>query len=149
VKLIGLVFGTAFGFVLSAALLTDYNVIHRMLLFKDWQPFLIMGSAVAIAVPGLRLLKRVGWVTPLGGPLTFSPSTVQRHHVVGSLLFGTGWAIAGTCPGPAAAMLGSGRVMGIFIVAGIFSGILLRDAMVARATARPAAVSPEPLGVGL
>jgi uncharacterized membrane protein YedE/YeeE len=154
-NLIGLVFGAGFGFTLAGARLTDYDVIHRMLLFEDWQPFLILGSAIAVAAPLLRLLRRRRWQTPIGGQLTLATSGVRRRHVFGAAVFGTGWAVAGTCPGPAVAMVGTGHVLGLVVMAGLFGGIALRDAAVARAAARagspaPASTStPEPLKVGL
>jgi uncharacterized membrane protein YedE/YeeE len=146
---IGLLFGVVFGFVLAGARLTDYDVIHDMLLFRDWQPFLVMGSAVAVAAPLLLLLQHRRWRTPLGGPLRPARSPVARRHVVGSLLFGTGWAVAGTCPGPAIAMVGSGRLLGLVVVAGLFLGIALRDAAVARPDRRPVATDLESMPVGL
>jgi uncharacterized protein len=148
---LGLLAGTAFGFLLSGSRLTDYDVIHRMLLFRDWQPFLIMGSAVAVAAPLLWVLQLRRWATPLGGPLHLAPSAIGRHHVQGSILFGAGWAIAGTCPGPALAMIGSGRLPGICVVAGIFAGIALRDAVVAQTTRSAQAALPgmDPLRAGL
>jgi uncharacterized membrane protein YedE/YeeE len=147
---LGLLFGIIFGFTLTGARLTDYDVIHRMLKFQDFEPFLIMGSAVGVAAPMLWLMERHGMVTPLGGRLAFSRSAISRHHITGSILFGTGWAIAGTCPAPALAMIGSGRVLGLVTVAGIFGGVLLRDVVVAREAARVAAppvIEPATIGV--
>jgi len=146
---IGLLFGLAFGFTLAAARLTEFDVIHRMLLFRDPAPFLIMGSAVVVAAPTLRLLHRLGWETPLGGKLTLSASPIERHHILGSLVFGTGWAVAGSCPGPALAMIGTGRVMGIAIVTGLFCGIALRDAVATQQTRQRVVAAVEPLGVGM
>ena len=146
---LGLVFGMAFGFLLAGMRFTDYDVIRNMLLLRDWEPFLTFGSALAVSIPLLRLLQRRGFVTPLGGPLKISTSAVSRHHIVGSLMFGTGWAVGGTCPGPAVAMVGSGRLLGAFVVAGLFLGIVLRDAVVARAEAQVEPPVAEPLPVGL
>lgn len=147
---VGLLFGIAFGVVLTGARLTEYDVIRAMLRFQDLEPFLVLGSAIAVAAPLLRLLRRRGWQTPINGPLTLSPSPIARHHVLGSVLFGTGWAVAGTCPGPALAMIGSGRVLGGVVAAGLFVGILLRDHVAARAVAAPpVSNASEPLPVGL
>lgn len=146
---VGLLVGTAFGFVLTGARLTDYDVIHRMLLFRDWEPFLVLGSAVAVAAPALRFLDSRGWRTRFGGRLSLNVAPVRRHHVVGSVVFGTGWAVAGTCPGPAVAMIGSGRLLGVVVVSGLFLGIMLRDAVAARRAVRAAPAMTEPLGVGL
>jgi len=40
---------------------------------------------------------------------------------------GTGWAITGACPGTASTTLGAGSLMGIVLVAGMITGIALRD----------------------
>lgn len=147
---VGLLFGIGFGVVLAGARLTDYDVIHRMLRLEVLQPFLVLGSAIAVAAPLLRLLRRSGWQTPLGGPLSPSPSPIGRRHVLGSVLFGAGWAVAGTCPGPALAMVGSGHLLGAVVAAGLFAGIVLRDAVTAGATSKqPVRNDAEPLPVGL
>jgi hypothetical protein len=59
-KVIGLVGGVVFGFTLAWARLTDPHVIRDMLLLEEAHVFLIMGSAVAIAAVGVRLLKASG-----------------------------------------------------------------------------------------
>lgn len=48
---IGLFFGMAFGFLLTAGGLTDYDTVHDSLLFRDAYVFLVMGSAVLTAMP--------------------------------------------------------------------------------------------------
>jgi uncharacterized membrane protein YedE/YeeE len=144
---VGLFFGFAFGFLLAAGRLTDYDVIHNMLLLRDFEPYLIMGSAVVVAVPILYVLQRLGWRTPFGGALVVARSRIGREHILGSVTFGAGWAVAGTCPGPALAMIGSGLVMGLIVVAGLMFGLSLRDAHVVRRAApasRPADVAAAP-----
>ncbi len=131
-KRIGFLFGAAFGFVLAAAQLNNYTVIHNMLLLRDPQPYLILGSAILVAAPLLWLLRTRHWQTPLGGPLTIAPSRVERKFVLGGIVFGTGWAVAGGCPAPLLGMIAAGRVLAVFVVAGLFGGIILRDAVVAR-----------------
>ena len=110
-----------------------------------------MGSAVGVAAPLLRLLQRRAWVTPLGGVRYLSPSAVGRHHIQGSVLFGAGWAIAGTCPGPALAMIRAGRLLGVIVVAGAFTGIALRVAVAAHDPGldHSAFIGAEPARAGL
>jgi uncharacterized membrane protein YedE/YeeE len=141
---IGLVFGMAFGFLLAAGGLTDYDTVHDSLLFRDAYVFLVMGSAVLTAMPLLYLLKRRRWVTPLGGPLTITPSRIESKFVRGGLVFGVGFGISGTCAAPAVAMIGTGHLAGIATVAGLFAGIAVRDAYVARASATPGDQSHAP-----
>jgi uncharacterized protein len=137
VRIVGLLFGSAFGFLLALGGLNDYEVIHNMLLLEDFEPYLIMGSAVAVAAPIVWLLERKRWRTPFAGTLRLARSKIERHHITGSAIFGTGWAIAGTCPAPALAMTGSGALLGLVVVGGMFAGLMARDYAEARAGAEP------------
>ena len=59
----------------------------------------------------------------------------------GSLLFGAGWSIAGTCPGPVTAMIGEGRVGGLYVVAGLLGGVALQAALGRKRAATSVTVS--------
>lgn len=130
-----LFFGLAFGFLFAAAGLNQYDVIHRMLLLENIDPFLIMGSAVATALPILWLLERRGWRSPLGGPLELRRWAIERRHLYGGVVFGTGWAITGACPGTLSTTLGAGSLLGLPMVAGLLVGIALRDTLADRTPA--------------
>ncbi len=132
-KLVGFLFGTAFGFLLALGGLNEYEVIHNMLLLEDFQPYLIMASAVAVAAPIVWMLERRNWTTPFAGPISPGRSKAERHHIAGSAIFGTGWAVAGTCPAPALAMTGSGAMLGAVVAAGMFVGLMTRDYVETRA----------------
>ena len=55
-RFVGLGLGVAFGFVLSWARLTEYDTIHQMLRLEDSYVVLLMGSGVATAFVGVRVL---------------------------------------------------------------------------------------------
>ena len=131
-----LLFGLTFGFVFAAAGFNQYDVIHNMLLLRDAGPFLVMGSAVGTAMFILWRVERRRARTLLGGPLVLRRWSIERKHVYGGMVFGTGWAITGACPGTAATMLGGGSAMGIVLVAGMVAGIALRDVVVAHQAGR-------------
>lgn len=133
-----LLFGLAFGFLFAAAGLNQYDVIHRMLLLENFDPFLIMGSAVGTALPILWLLERRGWRSPLGGPLELRRWAIERRHLYGGVVFGTGWAVTGACPGTLSTTLGAGSLLGLPMVAGVLLGIALRD-LIAERTPRTSA----------
>ena len=94
-----------------------------MLRLDEPDVFLLMGSAIAVSAPLLWMLERRGIVTPLGGKLRLSRSMPERHHVRGAAMFGVGWAIAGTCPGPALVMVSSGALVGLVGAALIFNAV--------------------------
>lgn len=125
-KTAALVVGIGFGFVLGWARLTDYDVIHRMLLLREFDVFLMMGAAMATAAIAARLLRAIGTRTLVGAaPISWTVTRPTRDHVVGSVIFGTGWAIAGTCPGPIAAQLGRGQLAALITLAGVLCGVAL------------------------
>jgi len=130
VKLTGLLAGAIFGFVISWARLTDPAVIRNMLLLREAHVFLIMGSAIAVAAIGVRLL-RIASVTSLitREPIGWSVQQPERRHVVGSVIFGAGWSVLGTCPGPLAAMIGEGKLSGLIVGAGLLAGVAVQPVL--------------------
>lgn len=143
----GLIGGVLFGFTLAWSQLTDPRVIRDMLLLKDPHVFLIMASAVLVAAAGVRLLKKVGArALVTNEPIAWTVERARVHHVTGSVLFACGWTVAGTCPGPLAAMLGQGRLIGLPVAAGLFAGVVLQRALVLRPSASSVAATP-PVGL--
>ena len=143
-RVAGLLFGVGFGFWLAWARFTQYDVILDGLRFREAYLGLMFGAAVLTAGAGLRLLRAAGARALLdGAPVGWTTQPVRRAHVVGSALFGVGWAVAGTCPGPAAAQIGQGHLAGLFTSAGIFAGVALQGWLTAR-YALAAAPAPSP-----
>jgi uncharacterized membrane protein YedE/YeeE len=137
---IALPFGLAFGFLLSWGHLTDPEAIRAMLMLRELDLFLVMGSAMMVAFAGAHLLRAISARSVVGGEaITWSRTRPTRNHVLGSVLFGLGWSIACTCPGPIAAMLGGGRFGALFIVAGVLGGIVIRGWQQSRDRSKAAA----------
>jgi hypothetical protein len=144
-----LLVGLCFGFLLTGSGLSRYDVIHAMLRFENWDPYLIMALSIGTALPLLWLLQRIGWVTPLGGRLSLAHRGIERRQVFGGAVFGAGWAITGACPGTVSAMIGGGSILGLAVLGGILLGIrafeATEEAQAQRATTAP--VQP-PAAVG-
>lgn len=150
--------GVGFGFVLGWARLTEPDTIYDMLRLREPDVFLLMGSAIVTGALGVRLLRRSGARTLTSSePVTWKTLPASRDHVIGSMLFGLGWSLACTCPGPTAAMIGRGQWAGLFTALGLFTGIALRDAHKARASRPTSNLTPRsepapaavPEGIGL
>jgi uncharacterized protein len=123
--------GTAFGFLITGSGFGNYTTIHQALLLRSWYLFALFGSAVAVAAAGLALLRRAG-TTRYGGPLRLPHGPARRPHLYGAAIFGVGFGLTGTCPGGAVAMVATGGLGGLLVLAGLVSGMWLRGA-----TARP------------
>lgn len=119
-----LLLGAAFGFVLSRSGAADYDFIQAMFLFTNLQLYGIIGTAVALTAPGLWLIKRHGR-TADGRPLRIELKPATRGNVLGGLLFGVGWSIAGMCPGPIFVNIGEGKVYALAALAGALVGAAL------------------------
>ena len=52
---------------------------------------------------------------------------IDRRLILGSLLFGVGWGLAGICPGPALVLLGYGSAKGFAFVGAMLVGIIACD----------------------
>ena len=123
--------GTIFGFVLSRSGAADYNYIQAMFLFTSFQLYGIIGTAVAITAPGIWFIKRYGR-TALGRPIAIELKPRHRGNVVGGLLFGIGWSMAGMCPGPIFVNIGEGKIYALAALAGALAGAGLFGAIYTR-----------------
>lgn len=124
----GIIF--SIGLVL-AGMTNPAKVMGFLNIFGNWDPSLIfvMGGAIAISMPTFLLLGK-----RMEGPLFnkkegFSKqlrSDLDSPLILGSLIFGMGWAMVGFCPGPAIAALTliDGNVFMFFIAMSI--GMLLK-----------------------
>jgi len=122
--LLYLILGTAFGWVLSRSGAADYDYIQQMFLFENFQLYGIMGSAIAVLMPGLWLLKRVGR-TAGGAALEVKAKPRHPGNMAGGLLFGVGWSMTGMCPGPILVNVGEGKLYALGALAGVLVGATL------------------------
>jgi uncharacterized membrane protein YedE/YeeE len=147
-KLLGLLAGAVFGFVIAWARVTDPDVIRRMLLLKEPDVFLLMGAAIVVAGVGVRLLRALQFTAVLTGErIDWVSTPIQARHVAGSVMFGAGWSVACTCPGPVAAMIGQGHLAGIVAGAGLLSGIALKHRFDRRVSAPAPSNVSQPAGL--
>src|SRR5881397_2999069 len=118
--------GVIFGVVLSWSGLSSPDVLRAGLLLQSSYLYLFFASALATAFVGLRVLRRFGSRSLVTHqPLDWEAVRPQRRHIVGSLLFGVGWATADACPGPVATQLGQGVPWGLATAAGLMLGVWL------------------------
>lgn len=120
-----LVAGAIFGLGLAISGMTNPDKVLNFLdLAGAWDPSLalVMGAALAVAIPDFAWLRRRG-CTFDGGTLPAAPgSRIDRRLLVGSVLFGIGWGLAGYCPGPALANLAHGGADAVVFVVAMLAG---------------------------
>ncbi len=117
-----LAFGLLFGFLLSRVGATDFDAIAGMFLLQDLHLVGVIGLAMVIAGLGLAVIERRGVRSADGAPMLIARKPMKPGLIVGGLIFGTGWALTGTCPGTALSQLGEGKLTAAFTIAGIVAG---------------------------
>jgi uncharacterized protein len=119
--LVYVIFGTLFGLVLSRSGAADYDYIQGMFLFERFQLYGIIGTAVVLTAPALWWIRQSGR-TVTGEALRLELKPFHRGNVVGGVLFGIGWSIAGMCPGPILVNIGEGKLYALAALAGALVG---------------------------
>lgn len=120
--LAGLVFGI--GLIVSG-MSNPAKVLGFLDFAGKWDPSLalVMGGAVAVGLVAYALAKR-RQTTWLGLPMSIPGAThIDRRLVIGSLLFGVGWGLAGICPGPALVLVGAGVAKGMIFAVAMLAGM--------------------------
>ena len=121
--IVGLLFGL--GLMLSG--MTDPGkVIGFLDLFGAWDPSLalVMGGAILVGFFAFTVAKK-RTTTFLGGVLRFPTNVdIDKKLVVGSVLFGAGWGLAGFCPGPAMVSMADGQPKALVFVLAMLVGML-------------------------
>lgn len=103
-KVLGLLFGICFGFLLQKGGVTRYEVILGQLLLIDWTVVTVMLTAVLTGMLGVHLMVSLGWAN-----LHKKPGSVGRT-VIGGLIFGVGFGLLGYCPGTGMGAAGQGSI---------------------------------------
>lgn len=90
-----------------------------------WDPSLAFVMAGAIAVGALAFaVAKKRTVSFLGATMKLPTSRdIDRRLVIGSVLFGIGWGVAGFCPGPGLVSLGMGEVKALVFVGAMLVGM--------------------------
>jgi uncharacterized membrane protein YedE/YeeE len=116
-----LVLGILFGIVLCKVEAVSWWRMQEMFRFDGWKLFGLFATAIPTGVLSLWLIKRFNLKTLSGEPIDVPNKTINWGYVWGGLIFGTGWALTGACPGPMLALIGAGN--GVMLV--VFASALL------------------------
>lgn len=129
----GLIFGLG---LLLAGMANPAKVLAFLDVAGAWDPSLalVMGGAIAVAVIPLNWACK-NKQSLLGARMQLPVKReLDARLIGGSLVFGIGWGIAGICPGPAVAILLTGRWQIIIFVLAMLTGMYLFSALESRRT---------------
>jgi uncharacterized membrane protein YedE/YeeE len=125
-KLTALLAGLIFGLgLIVSGMANPAKVLGFLDLAGNWDPSLalVMAGAIGVGLPAFAIARRRRQ-SLLGAPMQLPDNQrLDRRLMIGSLLFGAGWGIAGICPGPALVLLGAAQVKGAVFVAAMLAGM--------------------------
>lgn len=124
--------GSLFGAGLLLSGMTDTTKVQGWLdVFGAWDPtlaFVLGGAIVPMAlawrIANARKISVLGTPFPARVPMQFDPALI-----IGSALFGAGWALAGLCPGPALASISYGGWGGAVFLLAMLAAMLITPAL--------------------
>ena len=114
---LAVIFGIGFGYILYRAGALDYRNIINALTLKDLSIPKFMLLSVAITSVGIFSLRLIGLVSL--DVITANP----LGNILGGLIFGIGFALAGYCPGTSIGAMGEGKKDARYTVLGGMAGL--------------------------
>ncbi len=106
-----LIVGILFGIVFVKAEIVSWFRIQEMFRFQSFHMYGIIGSAIVVGMISVWLIKKFKVKTIYGEPIHISEKTFNKGQIYGGLIFGSGWALTGACPGPLFAQIGTGATV--------------------------------------
>lgn len=120
-----LLVGVFFGIVLTKSEVVRWQRVHDMFLFKEPFMYLIITTAIVVSAIAMWVIKKAHFRSIQGERIEYEPKPFHSGVVIGGTVFGAGWAITGTCPGPIYAQIGGGAWMALFTLGGALAGMYL------------------------
>jgi uncharacterized protein len=100
--------GVFFGIVLTKGEAISWYRIQEMFRFESFHMFGIFMTAIPTGALSLLLIRKMKIKTMAGDEIQMPQKKYHHGVIIGSLLFGFGWALTGACPGPIYAQIGTG-----------------------------------------
>ena len=123
-----LISGVIFGIGLTLSSMTNPDkVIGFLDIFYSWDPSLgfVMAGAITITAPILFFLTNNDSIVLAKKIHLPTKKNIDKPLIIGSLLFGIGWGIAGLCPGPSISSLAFLNFSSVVFVISMFFGLYI------------------------
>lgn len=114
--------GVVFGIILVKSEVISWYRIQEMFRLQAFHMFGVIGSAVAVGVFSVFLIKKFKTKSVEGEEIEFHTRPFSKGNIIGGLLFGFGWAMTGACPGPLYAQIGAGGAITLITLLAALAG---------------------------
>jgi|SRR5690554_267758 len=122
-NIIYLLIGVFFGIVMFKSEAASWFRIYEMFNFQSIHMYGLMGSALAVGIIIVQYIKRIRAKDLNGNPIIIAEKDKSiSRYLIGGILFGLGWALAGACPGPMFVLTGAGYFPILVVIVGAVLG---------------------------
>ena len=127
-NMLALLLGSLFAVgLLMSGMANPQKVLNFLDIFGDWDAslaFVMLGAILVAFLPFQYALRTPQTLTH--EPIELPTNTaIDRRLIIGSVLFGMGWGLAGICPAPALTLIGLGYMQSLYFAAAMLAGMLL------------------------
>ena len=117
-----LITGILFGIILVKSEVISWFRIQEMFHLESFHMYGVIGSAVAIGIISILIIKKFNIKTIHGEEINLHQKKFNKGQIYGGLIFGFGWALTGACPGPLFALIGTGALVIIVTLLSAIAG---------------------------
>lgn len=117
-----LLLGIFFGIVLCKVQAVSWWRMQEMFRFDNFYMYGLFATAIPTGIISLWLIRKFNIKTLDGEPVVIPKKKFNIGYVIGGLLFGTGWALSGACPGPLLALIGAGNGVVVIVFLSALAG---------------------------
>ena len=124
--LIYLFIGILFGITMFKSEAASWFRIYEMFKFESFHMYGIIGTALVVGLLVVQVIKRYKIKSFFGDAITFPPKEKSiSRYLIGGIIFGLGWALAGACPGPMFTLVGAGYTPMLVVIVASLLGTFL------------------------
>ena len=121
-----IIVGFVFGIVLTKSEAVSWYRIYEMFQFQSFHMYGIIMVAIATGLIGLQIIKKLQLKNIQGAPIVVPDKEKGSvRFLAGGIIFGLGWALVGSCPGPIFILLGAGFLPMVLVLFGALLGTFI------------------------
>lgn len=124
------VFGSLFSVgLMFSGMSNPQKVIDFLDIFGNWDAslaFVMMGAIAVAFIPFQKAVRSSAPTTVFNEQIDLpSNNKIDSKLIIGALIFGAGWGIAGICPAPSFTLIGLGHYQVLYFIVSMLAGVLI------------------------
>lgn len=124
------IFGSLFSLgLMISGMSNPEKVLDFLDVFGEWDAslgFVMLGAILVAFIPFQKAIRSTAPKTIFNETIELPQNTKIDHKLIlGALIFGIGWGIAGICPAPSFTLIGLGHYQVIYFIVSMLIGVWL------------------------